>query len=182
MPVGTAVLAIASKHLARSYLANVFNPAALALVAAAILFGSGQSWWGALPDRPPLTLGILLGLGMVMASRVHKLPMVLAFLGTYLFLFTITAFIVEPAEVAEIFRAPDLNAALFFAVFMLDDPPTSPVRPVDQLQFGVIVAWVSYLVFVRLGAVYYLLAGLLVGNLWEAWRRWIERRDSRGAR
>ena len=36
---------------------------------------------------------------------------------------------------------------------------------------GVIVAAVSYAVFEWIGAAYYLLAGVLVGNVWEAWRR-----------
>jgi hypothetical protein len=33
------------------------------------------------------------------------------------------------------------------------------------------VAVVSFFMFERLGVVYYLLGGVLVGNLWEAWHR-----------
>lgn len=33
------------------------------------------------------------------------------------------------------------------------------------------MAGASYVVFEWVGAVYYLLAGVLVGNVWEAWRR-----------
>jgi hypothetical protein len=36
---------------------------------------------------------------------------------------------------------------------------------------GAIVAIASYAVFELVGAAYYLLAGVLVGNIWEAWRR-----------
>jgi HAMP domain-containing protein len=36
---------------------------------------------------------------------------------------------------------------------------------------GLIVAAASYAAFEVIGAVYYLLAGVLVGNVWEAWRR-----------
>lgn len=71
----------------------------------------------------------------------------------------------------EVFRTPDLQAALYFAFFILTDPPTSPVKYRDQIVCGVIVALVSYAVFEWVGAVYYLLAGVLVGNIWEAWRR-----------
>ncbi len=53
----------------------------------------------------------------------------------------------------------------------LTDPPTSPVKYPDQLVCGVIVAVVSYAVFEWVGAAYYLLAGVLVGNLWEALSR-----------
>ena len=34
------------------------------------------------------------------------------------------------------------------------------------------VAVVSYAVFELIGAAYFLLAGLLAANAWEAWRRW----------
>jgi hypothetical protein len=61
--------------------------------------------------------------------------------------------------------------ALYFAFFILTDPPTSPVKYRDQVICGAIVAVVSYAVFEWVGAAYYLLAGVLAGNLWEAWRR-----------
>ena len=77
----------------------------------------------------------------------------------------------EPRQVAEVFRTPDLQAVLFFAFFILTDPPTSLVKYPDQLVCGVIVGVASYAVFELVGAAYYLLAGVLVGNVWEAWRR-----------
>ena len=90
--------------------------------------------------------------------------------------FTGVAIFGSSASVAEVFRAPDIHASLFFAFFMLDDPPTSPLaRYRDQTVCGAIVALSAYLVFMRLGTVYYLLAGLLVGNLVEAVRRTIAR-------
>jgi Na+-translocating ferredoxin:NAD+ oxidoreductase RnfD subunit len=97
---------------------------------------------------------------------------VLIFLGGYFALFALTAFVSDPSKVAEIFRAPDLHAALFFAFFILTDPPTSPVKYRDQLVCGVIVAAVSYSIFEWVGAAHYLLAGVLIGNVWEAWHRW----------
>ena len=42
---GASALAVVSKYIARTRSANVFNPAALALVAAAHITGAGQSWW-----------------------------------------------------------------------------------------------------------------------------------------
>src|SRR5439155_1525440 len=62
VPVATAIVAIASKYLIRSRWSNVFNPAALALVAAYFVFGGEQSWWGALPNLPVATVaGVLVG-------------------------------------------------------------------------------------------------------------------------
>jgi Na+-translocating ferredoxin:NAD+ oxidoreductase RnfD subunit len=168
----TSAVAIASKYLVRTRSANVFNPAALALVITFYVFNTGQSWWGALPEITPLALVVLFATGAFMTDRVNKIPLVLVFLGTYFMLFTLAAFLGDPGKVAEIFRAPDLHAVLFFAFFFLTDPPTSPVKYPGQLICGVIVAIVSYAVFEWLGVAYYLFAGVLVGNIWEGWHRW----------
>jgi Na+-translocating ferredoxin:NAD+ oxidoreductase RnfD subunit len=77
-----------------------------------------------------------------------------------------------------LYRAPDLHAALFFAFFMVTDPPTSPPNPRDQVIYGAITAVGSYLAFEVLGAAYFLLAGLLAANVWEAWRKSRRRRRS----
>jgi len=168
----TSVAAIVSKYFLRTRAANVFNPAALALVLTFYIFNTGQSWWGAMPDAAPLALIVLFVSGAFIADRVNKIPLVLIFLGVYFALFTLTAFLGNPGKVAEVFRAPDLHAVLFFAFFILTDPPTSPVKYADQFVYGVIVAIVSYAIFEMVGAAYYLLAGVLVGNIWEAWHRW----------
>jgi Na+-translocating ferredoxin:NAD+ oxidoreductase RnfD subunit len=168
----TSAVAVASKHVARTRSANVFNPAALALVATFYVFHTGQNWWGALPEISPFALLVLFATGAFIVDRVNKIPLVLVFLGAYFLLFTLTAFLGNPGKVAEIFRTPDLHAVLFFAFFILTDPPTSPVKYSDQAVCGLIVAVVSYAIFEGVGAAYYLLAGVLVGNIWEAWHRW----------
>lgn len=168
----TSAVAIASKYMARTRSANIFNPAALALVATFYVFNTGQSWWGALPEIRPFALLLLVATGLFTADRVNKMPLALVFLGTYFGLFTLATFLNDPGKVAEIFRAPDLHAVLFFSFFILTDPPTSPVRYPDQIVCGVLVALASYAIFEWVGAAYYLLAGVLVGNIWEAWHRW----------
>ena len=167
----TAAVAIVSKYLFRTRSANIFNPAAFAIVATFYVFNTGQSWWGALSEINPAAMVVLFGTGIFIADRVNKLPLVLMFLGSYYLLFTVTAFVGEPRLVSEIFRTPDLQAVLYFAFFILTDPPTSPVKYRDQLIYGAMVSVVSYGVFEIVGAAYYLLAGVLVGNIWEAWRR-----------
>jgi Na+-translocating ferredoxin:NAD+ oxidoreductase RnfD subunit len=175
----TSVIAILSKYIFRSRAANVFNPAALGIVVTFYIFHTGQSWWGALPEVTPVALmAVLVAVGIFITDRVNKMPLVLTFLGAYFLLFTITSFVGNPRWVSEIYRAPDLQAVLFFAFIILTDPPTSPAKYPDQLVCGVIVAVVSYAVFEWIGAVYYLLAGVLVGNVWEAWRR-VHRRSAR---
>jgi Na+-translocating ferredoxin:NAD+ oxidoreductase RnfD subunit len=170
MAVTTAV-GVASKYVLRTKSANVFNPAALAIVATFYVFNTGQSWWGAMPNAAPITIAVLFATGIFIADRVNKMPLVIAFLGVYFLLFTVTAFAGNARLVSEIYRTPDLQAVLFFAFFILTDPPTSPVRHQPQVICGALVAVVSYAFFEAVGAVYYLLAGVLVGNVWEAWRR-----------
>lgn len=171
VPAITAALAVASKYLLRTKQGHIFNPAAFALVAACLLFASAQDWWGALANAPMPFLIVLLATGLLVADRVNKLPMVLIFTGCYFLTFAAYAYAGDPARVAEIFRTPDINATLFFALFMLTDPPTSPARYRDQVTFGLIAALISFAVYLMLGGVYYLLVGLLVGNGWEMWRR-----------
>jgi len=167
----TSAVAIVSKYVFRTRSANVFNPAALAIVATFYVFHTTQNWWGAMPDLTPLALLALFATGIFITDRVNKMPLVLVFLGGYYALFTAMAFWGRAPQVAEVFRAPDLHAALFFAFFILTDPPTSPVRYPDQMICGAIVAVASVAIFEWVGAVHYLLSGVLVGNVWEAWRR-----------
>ena len=122
----TSTLAIASKYLFRTRWSNVFNPAAFGLVIAGAVFGSAESWWGASPDLPVVSVVVLLATGFFLADRINKIPMVLAFVGAFYILFSASAILGDPSRVAEVFRSPDANAVLFFAFFMLDDPPTSP--------------------------------------------------------
>jgi len=167
----TAAVAIVSKYALRVGRANVFNPAAVALLLSYFLFHTGQSWWGSLPELPIAAIIVLFATGLFITQRVNKAPVVISFLGVYYLLFTIAAFVGDPRHVSALYRAPDLHMALFFAFFMVTDPPTSPPKHRDQWIYGAIVAVVSFGVFETIGAVYFLFAGLLVANVWEAVRR-----------
>ena len=67
------VLAILSKYVLRYRTANIFNPAALAIVGTFYYFHTGQSWWGALPDAPTWTLLLLVGTGVQLAPEFTNL-------------------------------------------------------------------------------------------------------------
>ena len=143
------------------------------------LFGSGQSWWGALGDAPgPLAL-VLIACGVFIVDRLNKFPLVLAFLAAYFAAFA-GASIVAPAAVAEMFRSPFVQAALFLAFFMLTDPPTSPNRLGDQVVYGLAAALVAFVSQLLGAGQVYLLLGVLAANVWLAVTRWLQRRSQPG--
>ena len=172
VPAIAAATAIASKYLLRVRAIHVFNPAAVGLVLVFHLFDTAQNWWGALQAIVPgAAWPLLLASGVFIVVRVNRVPLVLSFLAVYFALFAAATFVVDPAEVSEVFVAPDLLAVAFFALFMLTDPPTSPSRHVPQLACGALVATLSVVAFIVGGVADYLLLGLLGGNVFEAARR-----------
>jgi Na+-translocating ferredoxin:NAD+ oxidoreductase RnfD subunit len=164
------VLATISKHLIAATRWHEFNPAALALALSIPLFGTGQSWWGALADLPWPFLLVLLTGGVVVVERINKFPLVLSFTGMYFGLFTLAA-LVNPVTVAEMFRPPFVQSALFLALFMLTDPPTSPSRYPDQIWIGALVGVTTCVAQLAGAGQAYLLIGVLCGNLALAARR-----------
>ena len=173
----TSTFAIVSKRVLRTEREHIFNPAALALVWAPIAFGSGESWWGALGDLSWAWIPVLLAMGLFLVDRLNKFPLVLTFLAVYFCFFTLAA-VSNPHAVAEMFREPFVQAALFLAFFMLTDPPTSPNRCLDQIWFGLAAA-VSAGVAQLLGAgQVYLLLGVLVPNAVLALVRYTRRQGN----
>ena len=164
-----SAIGVLSKYVARTRTANLFNPAALALVVVSYWFGAGQSWWGALPDAPVAAWIVLAATGIFIADRVNKMPLVLAFAGAYYAAFTVTAFVGDPRQVAEVYRTPDVQALMYFAFFILTDPPTSPVKYLPQIVCGIVVGVASYGFFELAGGADYLLVGVLVGNVISPW-------------
>lgn len=164
IPIATSALAISSKQVLKIGRRPIFNPAALGLLVASLVFSSGQSWWGAVARLSPWWILLLLVIGYLVSDRVNKFPQVLAFLGSYFLLFTLAVLMGNSTQLAEIFTVPFLNAALFFAFIMLTDPPTSPAKYEEQMQFGGAVALMSFLYYLFFGGVSFLLVGLLFGN------------------
>jgi Na+-translocating ferredoxin:NAD+ oxidoreductase RnfD subunit len=164
------ILATVSKQVIATTRWHIFNPAGLALLVSIPLFGTAQSWWGALPDLPwPFVLVLLSG-GAFVVDRINKFPLVLSFAGAYVGLFTLVA-LVNPVAVAEMYRTPFAQSALFLALFMLTDPPTSPSRFNDQIWIGALAGVASVVAqLVGVGQAY-LLVGALVGNVALAVRR-----------
>jgi Na+-translocating ferredoxin:NAD+ oxidoreductase RnfD subunit len=175
----TSSLAILSKYVLRNSRGeHLFNPAAFALLCSGLVLGASQSWWGALGNLP-VAWSVLLALcGLLVIDRLNKLPLVFAFLATYFALFVAVSF-VNATAVAEMFREPFVQSAVFLAFFMLTDPPTSPNVYQDQITVGILAAVVACLAqLLGIGQVY-LLLGVVAGNGWLALRRRRRRRRAR---
>lgn len=172
VPILAAAFAVTSKHLLRAKRGHFLNPAAVGLLITGVLFSSEQSWWGGLGDTPAILIAILAVAGLFVAERVNKLPTVLTFLAVYFALLTLGSIAGNPLSFADAFREPMTGAALYFACFMLTDPPTSPARPSDQALFAGIAAVIAVVCLAfNFGGVYYLLIGLLTANAVEGARR-----------
>jgi Na+-translocating ferredoxin:NAD+ oxidoreductase RnfD subunit len=96
---------------------------------------------------------------MFITYKVNKIPAVLAFLGVYYLCATTATFVGNPERFVDLYRAPDVHAALYFAFFMVTDPPTSPPKHRDQVIFGAITATAAFAAFDLIGAGVFLTRG-----------------------
>jgi Na+-translocating ferredoxin:NAD+ oxidoreductase RnfD subunit len=176
----TSAFAVLSKRILTSGREHIFNPAALALILVPIAFGNGESWWGALGDSPWVWLVVLIAAGVFIVDRLNKFPLVLTFLAVYFGFFAIAS-TVNAHAVAEMFRDPFLQAALFLAFFMLTDPPTSPNRYLDQFWFGALAALTAGAAQLLGAGQVYLLIGVLVPNAVLAAVRYTRREGAESA-
>jgi Na+-translocating ferredoxin:NAD+ oxidoreductase RnfD subunit len=165
----TSAIAILSKYIFVHKKKPIFNPAAFGLLLSILLFQTGQSWWGAFGDLPAWSILFLLIGGYMVTNRINKFPQVFIFLGTYLALLLIMA-ILNIGGASDALRPPFINATLFFALFMLTDPPTSPAKVKDQIMFSFLTAVVGAVVYGLFGGLMYLFIGLLFGNLYHLLR------------
>ncbi|MDM5428106.1 RnfABCDGE type electron transport complex subunit D [Bacillus mycoides] len=165
----TAAIAIASKHLFTVKKKPVFNPAAFGLLVTAVLFSSGQNWWGGLSMLPVWCIMFVCIAGFFVTKKVNKFPQIFSFLGVY-FLILLIMGIVGIEHVGDMLRFPYINSTLFLAFLMLTDPPTSLGKYKDQIIFGVIVAVASIVSYMIFGGLVFLLVGILVANGWKAWK------------
>ncbi|BBH20112.1 hypothetical protein Back11_14570 [Paenibacillus baekrokdamisoli] len=162
----TSIMAILSKHILVHKKKPIFNPAAFGLLLSILFFRTGQSWWGAFGDLPSWTVVCLLAGGYMVTNRVNKFPQVFSFLGTYFILLLIMG-VFNVGDASDALRSPFINASIFFALFMLTDPPTSPAKDKDQVIFGILIAIVGAVVYGLFGGLMYLFIGLLIGNLYH---------------
>lgn len=158
-----SVLAIGSKFVIRLKGQHIFNPATLGLLIAFLIFSSGDEWWSSVPFSIGGISILFTPLLILPNYKALKLGVSLPFLLVTGILFYATTYV---PFVASITGGVDFLYALpyFFAFIMVSEPKTSPYRLREQVVFGALVAVLTFaLLFYSVK--YYLLIGLLVGNL-----------------
>jgi Na+-transporting NADH:ubiquinone oxidoreductase subunit NqrB len=149
--VVAAVWSILSKHLIRVRGNHLFNPSNFGIVAAIVLghgtatVAPGSQWGGHL-----LYALVILCLGLMMMKRVHRLPVVVGWLGGYLVMGMVRMAL---GQGGLIYVLGPMTGAEFtlFAFSMIPDPKTSPRAPAPQFAWGLAIAGLDGLL--RLGEV-----------------------------
>lgn len=159
----TVLVAIGSKHVLRSLGHPWFNPAALAVGAAALLFGAVPAWWVAVgPLGTYLAPAFGLALIALGASR-WRLPA--TFLVAYGALATLQHVVIGASVGPSVLLLQAIDpVTLFFAFFMVAEPGTSPGDSAGQVLYaGVVGVFAAFAPI--LSPTFGLVVALLAGNV-----------------
>jgi Na+-translocating ferredoxin:NAD+ oxidoreductase RnfD subunit len=199
VPLVAAVLAIVSKHTVRWKGRNILNPAALSVAATSFIFPIGLRLHhvGYLDGGPGLyfaysylrlgswdalilshhgwvgsasAIGVVV-LGSLAVYEVRRYILALSFLTAYIWLFIGFAVATNQDVIVRLSLETLASGVLFFAFFMITDPPTSTSTEGGQLVLGVAAAVTTFIFRIALSLVVpslpcnSLLLGLLTANI-----------------
>lgn len=154
------VAAITLRHVLRYRERPLFNPAVVGVLIGALLFGMAPAWWGSIVVWLVVPLGIILTLRTPGSWRIP-----VSALGSYALLSVLGNLLFGKATAPQVLLLGALDPAiLFFGLFMVPEPRTSPVETTDRLFFGLFVGIATALLPVVVPVLAPLLA-LLLGNV-----------------
>lgn len=170
-------LAIFSKNFIRVGNSHIFNPAGLGVFLGGIIFNYSVSWW-AVSFQKLLPLGllnllfflILISPSFASALRMKRYMIIAPFLVIY----SLGLQFLGGFNLQNLINTTFDPTVLFFALVMLPEPMTTPNRRLQQILFGIFVAFISLLVSLpifntevlgRSLVADPLILGLLLGNL-----------------
>ncbi len=133
-------VAVASKYLLAVRRQHIFNPAAAGALFSAFAFGANATWWvGNAALLPLVAVG-----GFLLARKIGRLRLVLAFLGLFVAFNLILAF-GQGLAVADALQSVVFvfghTSLIFFATVMFTEPMTSAKRLRWQLIYAGLVAF-----------------------------------------
>ncbi len=138
-----ASVSILSKYIVRINGKHIFNPSALGIVVA-VLF-TGNAWispgqWG---SGTVLMFGVLC-FGFIVTTRVQKLDVSLAFLGTFASLIFLRQIIYLGWPMDHFIQSVSTGSLLLFSFFMITDPKTIPNHRLARILWCVVIAAISF--------------------------------------
>jgi Na+-transporting NADH:ubiquinone oxidoreductase subunit NqrB len=138
-----ASVSILSKYILRINGKHIFNPSALGIVVAVLL--TGNAWispgqWG---SGAVIMFGVLC-LGFIVTTRVQKLDVSLAFLGTFAGLIYLRQIIYLGWPMDHFIQSVSTGSLLLFSFFMITDPKTIPNHRLARVLWCVAIAAVSF--------------------------------------
>ena len=159
--IAASAIAELAKFFVKAKARNIFNPAAVGLLVALLVFGVGDEWWAA----PSIHLyGILVPLAAVLIIAAYEarrvpLALVVAAMET-VGLAALSGFGISPGVLFT-----SLLAINFYFIFlMVSDPKTSPNKASGQVIYGIGIGLFA-IAFAWLHLSYPLLVALLIANL-----------------
>jgi len=159
-----SLLAMGSKYFLAFDRRNIFNPAAFAVLASAVLMGQGASWWA---GGQYATAFVVIG-GALIIQKLRWWHLAGSFLLTYWVISSVLA--ISGGAGWEVFAVYAksyflLPSYLFFAAVMLTEPMTAPRTRNYRILYGIVIATLMAVlprIFVNYG--YSIETALLLGN------------------
>jgi len=138
-----AIAAITSKYILRIKGKHIFNPSALGIVFAILL--TNNAWiipgqWG---SNAVILFGVM-SLGFIVTTRVQKLDVSLAFLGTFAGLIFFRQIIYLGWPMDHFIQSVSTGSLLIFSFFMITDPKTIPDHTVARIMWSAAIAAVAF--------------------------------------
>jgi Na+-transporting NADH:ubiquinone oxidoreductase subunit NqrB len=138
-----AVVSILSKYIIRVNGKHIFNPSALGIVTT--LFFTKNAWistgqWG---SNLVLFFGIVC-LGFIVVTRVQKLDLSLAFLGTFACLLFIRQVVFIGWPLDYFIQSVSTGSLLLFSFFMITDPKTTPNHAFARIIWAIAIAVIAF--------------------------------------
>lgn len=138
-----AVVSILSKYLLRINGKHIFNPSALGIVVAILV--TGNAWispgqWG---SGAVIIFGVL-SLGFIVTTRVQKLDISIAFLGSFAGLLFLRQVLYLGWPMDHFVQSVSTGSLLLFSFFMITDPKTIPNHKLVRIFWGTAIAALAF--------------------------------------
>src|SRR3989338_7930925 len=135
--IAAGLLAISSKHVVRFKVMHIFNPAAIGIFLAVVIFNQATQWHGA------YSWYILIPFGLYLVWRIKKAYIVFGYFLMYVLLWGIQSYYLKASFLDQLYYAN-----YFFIFIMLIEPKTSPHYFKEKVAFGAIVSISAFLLHI----------------------------------